>query len=470
MYLNSQLAAKRRKATIISISFIIIFSFQPPLYVHADISIKNPDLKAELVLKGLKSPTSMSFLAEGDFLVLEKDGLVQRIVGNSILENPVLNLTSIVNSTRERGLLGIAISNDTASSKDGNLDSNSNIYLYLTERIPNIIHNPCNINNCTMSRVVNSLYVYEMNAGQLVNPTLLLSIPFGNADIGIEHLGGKITIGPDQRIYITGGDGYPCRNFEDCKKSIDKGQLNSKTSNSNGSDATGMGGILAISKDTKTNSSDSILGDFFPLNLYYAYGIRNSFGLDFDPRTGDLWDTENGPFFGDEINLVKPGSNSGWAKVQGIWPITNYNMLVKDLPIGYSFPEDHRAVNSGDLYDFNGNGKYTSPQFTWYDSIGATALKFFNSNELGEEYRDDMFVASYSKGRIYHFDLNEDRNSLATDIQLKNNVAYDENDLADFIFAQGFGPITDLQVSPDGFLYILSYEGNVWKITKSATS
>ena len=53
--------------------------------------------------------------------------------------------------------------------------------------------------------------------------------------------------------------------------------------------------------------------------MYYAYGIRNSFGLDFDPVTGNLWDTENGPAFGDEINLVKAGFNSGWKDVQGIW-------------------------------------------------------------------------------------------------------------------------------------------------------
>ena len=55
------------------------------------------------------------------------------------------------------------------------------------------------------------------------------------------------------------------------------------------------------------------------MNLYYAYGIRNSFGIDFDPVTGKLWDTENGPGYGDEINLVKPGFNSGWGKIQGMW-------------------------------------------------------------------------------------------------------------------------------------------------------
>ena len=54
------------------------------------------------------------------------------------------------------------------------------------------------------------------------------------------------------------------------------------------------------------------------LACHYAYGIRNSFGIDFDPITGTLWDTENGPICGDELNLVEPGFNSGWDKVQGM--------------------------------------------------------------------------------------------------------------------------------------------------------
>ena len=61
-----------------------------------------------------------------------------------------------------------------------------------------------------------------------------------------------------------------------------------------------------------------ILGEKYPLNLYFAYGIRNGFGLDFDPVSGKLWDTENGPQSGDEINLVEPGFNGGWNKIQGM--------------------------------------------------------------------------------------------------------------------------------------------------------
>ena len=84
---------------------------------------------------------------------------------------------------------------------------------------------------------------------------------------------------------------------------LDRG--NSQTSNvQKGSPPIGRAGILRLTQDGKPVGS-SILGDKDPLNKYYAYGLRNGFGIDFDPMTKKLWDTENGPNFGDEINLVR---------------------------------------------------------------------------------------------------------------------------------------------------------------------
>ncbi len=101
--------------------------------------------------------------------------------------------------------------------------------------------------------------------------------------------------------------------------------MKSQTSNViDGLPPAGRGGILRVTQNGSTVNR-GILGSDDPLGKYYAYGIRNSFGIDFDPLTGKLWDTENGPFFGDEINLVEPGFNSGWLKVQGMWPVSTYN-------------------------------------------------------------------------------------------------------------------------------------------------
>lgn len=447
------------------IFLILIFSYQGILSVSGQGSLKDPDLELKQVVDGLKEPTSMSFLNPDDFLVLEKKGTVRSVHSYVMSDKPALNISTIVNSTSERGLLGIAILDQPQSSEGSQQKADSKVYLYFTEKIPNHIHNHCDVQNCAKGRVVNSLFVYELQEGQLVNPKHLLSIPFGNADIGFEHIGGKIIIGPDKKIYITSGDGYPCRGYNDCKESVETGTLYSKSLNSVGSNVTGIGGILVVSDDEGIKPDTTNLGDDFPLNSYYAYGIRNSFGLDFDPITGKLWDTENGPVFGDEINLVEPGFNSGWTKIQGVWSTTDYNLL--SIRYEDTLPKHPEAVNEENLFDFNGKGKYSSPEFTWYKSVGITALKFYDSENLGKDYKGDMFVSSYSNGKIYHFDLNKDRDNLVLDKLSENRVTYKESELSEFIFAEGFPPITDIQISPDGYIYILTYEGSVWKITKS---
>ena len=118
-------------------------------------------------------------------------------------------------------------------------------------------------------------------------------------------------IGPDNNLYVVVGDiGLGLNDIYETSE---------VQNNNEGTDPDGRAGILRITQDGEVAGGEGVLGNEYPLNLYYAYGIRNSFGIDFDPVTGDLWDTENGPNYGDEINLVKPGFNSGWNKVQGFW-------------------------------------------------------------------------------------------------------------------------------------------------------
>jgi aldose sugar dehydrogenase len=90
------------------------------------------------------------------------------------------------------------------------------------------------------------------------------------------------------------------------------------------------------------------------LNKYYAYGIRKSFGFDFDPITDILWDTENGPHEYDEVNVVKPSFNSGWLQVMG--PISKNDITENEL---VSFP----------------NSKYADPMFSWLPSLGITDIE-----------------------------------------------------------------------------------------------
>ena len=113
------------------------------------------------------------------------------------------------------------------------------------------------------------------------------------------------------------------------------------------------------------------------------------------------------------------------------------------------------TFNPRDLYDFNGKGKYSSPEFTWQTAVGVTGLRFLDSNKLGEQYENDMFVGDFHSGSLYHFDLDEKRTGLSLGGPLEDKVASNSTDLEKVIFGKGFGGITDVEVGPDGYLYYL---------------
>ena len=124
------------------------------------------------------------------------------------------------------------------------------------------------------------------------------------------------------------------------------------------------------------------------MSKYYGYGARNSFGLAINLVTGVLWHTENGDKNFDEINLVKPGFNSGWRQLMGL------------------ISESKESTN--DLVKFP-NSQYTDPVFSFAPSLGVTDIQFFNSTKLGEQYANNVFVGDINHGNLYFFTISRVR-------------------------------------------------------------
>ncbi len=393
--------------------------------------VNDSRLTVERVYTGLNESTNMAFLDTNDLLVLEgQSGKVQRIVNGQMLDKPLIDM----NSYYQDGLLGIATSREANGS--------TYVFLYLTEAPKKY---GTDVDDEEEARQVNQslgydregdrLYRFELVGNHLVHPKMLIDLKGTNQSkiIGDMHHGGEVVIGPDKAVYVVVGDldGWK---YEGGKTKAQNYQ--------DGKDPDGRGGILRVTQDGKV-VGQGVLGSTYPLDLYYAYGIRNSFGMDFDPVTGNLWDTENGPDFGDEINLVEPGFNSGSEVVLG----------------GISTDYD----NLDNLVDFNGKGKYREPEFSWIVPVAPTAIKFFNSDKYGPEYKNDIFVADNNYGFIYHFDLSENRTALFLDGRLKDKVANTPPEAEDVVFGRDFPGITDLQVGPDGYLYVLA-SGTIFRI------
>src|SRR5437867_1233803 len=370
----------------------------------------------------------MAFLDSGDALVLEKlNGTVRKIVNGKLLPEPLLDVNVATYDTR--GMLGIAVAKNETAGKQY-------IFLYYTEArdgqgdgedkcfspskcIPGYLPNG------------NRLYRYELsdNGSKLINQKLIFSWPpLKRAD----HNGGELIVGPDNNLYLVVGDAGN-------KSEV----LNNKNSSIK---IEAMGGILAFSHNGGPIFSNGLLGPENPLNKFYAYGVRNGFGLDFDPITGKLWDTENGPKYGDEINLVEPGFNSGWRVVQGL----------SVLKTGFNITK---------LEDFGGRGIYSDPELEWNYTIAPTAIKFLNSDNYGKKYENDIFVGSAS-GYLYHFDLNSNRTGLDLPKPLQDKIVdnYEDEEL-NVIFGRNFGVISDIEVGPDGYLYVVAFSrGEIYRI------
>jgi glucose/arabinose dehydrogenase len=414
-------------------------------------TLSDSDLKIEMVYQGnfkfqpndLALISSMTFLGPQDIILLDKNnGTVYRILNNTLSEKPLLDVS--VANERERGLLGV----ETSQSEN----NTRYLYLYYTESkrgdgIDICPNDPkqwySQVYHCKPENepIGNRLYKYELRDNELINPKILLELP---AWPSASHNGGALNIGPDNNLYLTIGD------------LLGGSSANSRTraQNFNSTEPDGRAGILRVTQDGNA-VGEGILGKSMPLSLYYAYGIRNSFGIDFDPITGNLWDTENGPAYADEVNLVRPGFNSGWEGVQGIWePIVNQS------GDGGSIAGNELLNPNDKLVNFDGKGVYSEPEFIWKSTVAPTAIKFLDSDKLGQKYENDLFIASSNLGTIFHFDLNRDRTGLKLNGSLANKIADSKEDLHDMIFAQGIGVITDMDIGPDGYVYVLSLYGD----------
>ena len=392
-------------------------------------SLSDPSLSLTTVTTGLSSPTTMAFVAPDDILVLQKaNGRVRRVLDGVLQAAPVLDVN--VNADSERGLLGIAVNSATPPD----------VFLFYTEAEDMDGGAPLG----------NRVYRYAWNpvTGMLEGGTLILDLP---ADPGPNHDGGILVLGPPAPGGI--GDGAPLY--------VVIGDLNRNGQLENfaaGDPPDDTGVILRVQQDgtaypgnpftpycaettsqTCSNNGDCPPGEMCRTEVarYWAYGVRNSFGMALDPVTGSLWDTENGPQFYDEVNLAQAGFNSGWEDVMG--------------PAGTPSPPG--------LWDVPGAGNtYSEPEFSWLDTTAPTAILFPWASDLGAGFDDVALVGDSNSGQIYRLPLNGARDGFDfTAFPALQDLVADDNSERDLLsFGTGFGAVTDLEIGPDQALYIVS--------------
>ena len=363
--------------------------------------ITDHNMKIEVIGTGINDLTTFAFVGN-DILYLEKtNGDVRLIRDGKIEKEPILHFD--VYKTTESGLLGI-------TTKD------MFVYLYVSEPLDDEGKIPKE----------NNIYRFLWNGEELIEKKLVNSLPSRNCC----HQGGYMVTSQDGEVFATIGD----------LENVRKGTPGKLQNMANGEiDDTGI--ILRVGYDE--NEISPMKSDD-PLSHYYAIGIRNSFGLAFDPITGNLWDTENGQFCCDEINLVPPKFNSGWALAQG-------------------FVNDETIESIPEIGEF----RYSNPEFTWQQVNAPTALAFAG-HQWGEKYENSLFVADYLFGTIYKFELNDARDGfLFNEPSLQDLILIEGDNYNEIVFGTGFGRISDMKFGPDGSLYVASFfhNGALYKIS-----
>ena len=347
-----------------------------------NIVIKDSNLIVEEYVSGLNLPVMIDFIDE-HMLVVEKDGTVRIIKDGILSSEPILQLE--VSNSSEEGLLGILV-------------QNNDVFLHYTTS---------NVDDDTTS---NWFTKYTWNGEKLIEPVELLSFHKGTGN----HNGGVMIEDENGIVFGAIGDlGYG--------KVLDMQQQKNFLSAENNY----IGSILSLNAPSEV----------------YAVGIRNTFGLDIDPVTGILWDTENGHRDFDEVNLVQKKFNSGWSKIQG--------------PI-----KDNQETPIIDGYE------YSDPEFSWERPVAVTSIHFIQS-PLFPEYENSVLIGSFGGGILYKFELNENRDGFRfDDNNLKDLVLNKEDSPSEIIFGTGFAGITDIKEGPDGSIYIVTIgDGKIFRIS-----
>jgi aldose sugar dehydrogenase len=453
--------------------------------------VLDPDLEVRTAVAGLVQPTSMAFLGRDDFLVLEKaSGQVKR-VRHGVVRATVLDLA--VNSASERGLLGIAL--------HPKFKRNGWVYLFWSQSKSGADTTALDDVRLAGNRIDR----FEWEDGRLEFDRNIMKFRAFQADANQplrgNHDGGVLRFGPDGKLYAIVGD------------TGRRGQMqnlpNGPFTPPAGDDQFGgpepddlhfTGVIVRVDEDGRAPRDNPFwrtgraMGGEVGENVQkiFAYGLRNSFGMAFDPESGHLWEQENGDDSFSEINRVFPGMNSGWVQIMGpAERVAQFKAIETDptapqpfAPNGYFGLQQVRwlPTNIADtpaealsrMFMLPG-ARFSDPEMSWKFEVAPGGIGFLDSNDLGREYENDLFMAGardlLEGGHIFRLNLTRSRRDVdVDDPRLADKVADNVNkwnivESESLLFGRNFGVGTDVQTGPDGDLYVVSLShGSVYEI------
>ncbi len=341
----------------------------------------NGPVIAEVVVEDLDHPWGMVFLDSGNLLITERTGRLRKVINWELQSDEIQGLPEI-HEIGQGGLLGIALHPE--------FEENRQVYLSYAGR--------------ERGRYGTEVLRGSLNNDRLENVEVIFkALP--KEDRGY-HFGSRLVFGDDGTLFISLGDrgGNP---------SYGRGHPSQQLNNH-------LGSLIRINDDGSVPQGNPFVDKAGARDEIYTYGNRNMQGMAMHPDTREIWTHEHGPQGGDEINIMRPGTNYGW-------PVITYGV----------------NYGSGTKIGEGTHDRYMEqPIYKWVPSIAPSGMMFY-TGEAFPQWHGNLFVGSLKFGNLVRLELDGDR------------IVHEER-LLNF----EFGRIRDVIQGPDGFIYLLSDSRN----------
>ncbi|MDP6535993.1 MAG: PQQ-dependent sugar dehydrogenase [Gammaproteobacteria bacterium] len=334
-------------------------------------------IRVSVVARDLIQPWAIAFLPGGDMLVTERPGRL-RIVRDGVLDPNLISGVPEVRTDGNGGLMDVALHPD--------FSENGLVYLTYTKPVE-------------MGWGAPSLAVGRLEAGALMD---VRDLVVTEAYEGNSGLNGRVAFGRDGKVYMSTGG---------------------RVGNAAQDPMSLRGKVLRLEDDGSVPPDNPFVNRGYRPEIY-TLGHRNTLGLMLHPQTGELWQHENGPNGGDEVNILAPGGNYGWPEI--------------------SFGRNY----SGDrITEHPTREGMESPLLVWLPAIAAAGMAVYTGEQF-PAWRGNLFVGSLRQGgipgtghlqRIVFNERTEEmrRESMLTELRQR---------------------IREVREGPDGLLYLLTGE------------
>ena len=363
---------RRRRGALVGTFVVLAFGFAHFPAWSTTMNTEAARLNVTSFAKGLDHPWGMALLPDGRMLVTERHGRLRLVAQDGTLSEPLQGVPEVY-ASGQGGLLDVAL----------DPDFKTNHLVYLTYAEPR-----------------------EGGAGTAVGRGVLTERGLDKVEVIFRqvptiysgnHFGSRLAFAPDGKLFVTLGERFQFDPAQDLSNDLGK--------------------IVRINPDGSIPEDNPFVGQKGARPEIWSYGHRNPQGAAIHPETGKLWETEFGPWGGDELNIPGAGRNYGWPVVS--WGRHYTGIGIPDPP---THPE------------------FTDAIYHWTPVISPSGIAFYTSDAI-PGWRGNLLIGGLSSEAIIRLTLDGET------VKAEERIAMGMR-------------VRDVAVGPDGAIYALTDEGD----------